>query len=213
MISLPNRKAWPGLLALVALVLVGAGCKDFFTDPKLTSIAITSDQPSVIVGNTAQLQAVGTYDDSSKKDVTGSVTWNSSPTGLVTITPGGVVTGKAAGNPMITAKSGIITSNVLTLVVGTLSSITVTPADTTDSLASATTQQFIATGHFSGGTTLDITGSVTWTASTADATFDAATAGLATLHSVPVTNPITITATSSVATGAVVGQTTLRINP
>lgn len=213
MISLPNRKAWPGLLALVALVVFGIGCKDFFTDPKLTSIAITSDQPSVVIANSVQLQAVGTYDDGNKKDITGSAKWSATPAGLVTIDASGKATGVASGNASITAKSGIITSNSLTLVVGSLTSITVTPADTTVSLASTTSQQFIATGHFSSGTTLDITGSVTWTPSTQDATFDGATPGLATLHSVPVTNPITITATSSAATNSVVGTTTLRINP
>jgi hypothetical protein len=211
MISLPNRKALPALLALVALILVGVGCKNFFVDPKLTSISVTSDQPSVIVTGTAQLQAVGTYDDSSKKDVTGAVKWSATPTGVVTISTSGLVTGVTAGTAMITAKSGIVVSPQITIVVGTLTSITITPANSTIG-QSAGTQQFIATGHYSGGvTTQDITSSVTWSASTTDVTFNTG-AGLATLVSVPTINPIVITAISSVATGSVQGITNLTVN-
>lgn len=214
MISLPNRKAWPALLALVALILLGAGCKDFFTDPKVTSIAVTADQPSVTVGGTDQLQAIATYDDNSKKDVTGSVKWSASPTGVVTINTSGLATGVTAGSATITAKSGIITSSTATIVVGTLTSIDISPANTTISRASSGTQQFTATGHYSPGSfTQDITSSVTFTASTVDITFTSGTPGLGTIVSLPTTNPITITATSSAATGSVQGTTNLTINP
>ncbi|SRR5258706_9598737 len=215
MISLPNRKAWPALLALVALILIGAGCKNFFTDPKLTSIAVTADQSSVAIAGTDQLQAVGTYDDGSKKDITGSVKWTPSPaTGVITVSTGGLVTGVAGGSATVTAKSGIITSSPLTIVVGTLSSITITPAGSTISKSATGTQQFAATGHYSGVTTTqDITNTVTWTASTGDVTFSSSTPGLGTINSVPTANPITITATSNAATGSVVGTTTVTINP
>src|SRR5450432_1168254 len=215
MISLPTRKAWPALLALVALILIGAGCKDFFTDPKLTSIVVTSAQPSVAVAGTVQLQAVGTYDDNIQKDITGSVTWTPTPAaGTVTVSAGGLVTGVAVGSATITAKSGIVVSPPITIVVGTLTSITVTPANASVSAATGS-EQFTATGHFSGGTTttLDITSSVTWTASTTDVNFSSSTAGLATIVSVPTLNPITITATSNAATGSVPGATNLTITP
>jgi hypothetical protein len=212
MISLPTRKAWPGLLALVVFILVGVGCKDFFVDPKLTSIAVNADQSSVIIGGTDQLQAVGTYDDSSTKDLTASVKWTANPTGLLSISSTGLATGAGSGSAIVKATSGTI-SGTTTVVVGSLSSITISPAGSTISKAAIGTQQFTATGHYSDGTTTqDITSAVTWTASTADITFDVATPGLGTIVNSSAT-PITITATSSAATGAVAGTTTITVNP
>jgi hypothetical protein len=196
------------------LVLTIASCKNFFVDPQLTSIALTADQASIAIGATDQLQAVGTFDDNSKKDLTGSVKWTLTPaTGVVSVSPGGLLTGVGNGSATITAKSGIITSSADTIVVGTLTSITITPANSIINKNAISTQQFAAMGHYSGGATQDITSSVTWTASTADVTFSSSAPGLGTIMSVPTTNPIVITATSSVATGSVQGNTNLTINP
>jgi hypothetical protein len=220
MISLPTRKAWPALLALAALILVGAGCKDFFTDPKLTSIAVTPTTSSIALAETTQLSATGTYNDSSTKDITQSVNWavtSSTPTGAATVgnTAGtkGKVTGVLAGTATIQASATGATSGTATVTVGlTLTSITVTPANATFS-QTQTPQQFTATGTFSDGSTQSLTSTVTWTSSnTNDLTFSTTSIGLATFLVSDPTNPVTITATSSAATGSVVGQTTVTIN-
>ena len=166
MFSLPNRKTLPALLALVLLVLAIASCKNFFVDAKLTSLAITAAQPSVTVAQTDQLQAVGTYDDSSTKDLTSSAKWSSSPTGVVTIAPNGLATGGAVGGTAsITAKVGTLTSNTLTVVVGTLTSITLTASPGT-TVAAGSTVTFTATGNYTpGGATNNITSNVTWLSS------------------------------------------------
>jgi Big-like domain-containing protein len=168
MISLPTRKAWPALLALVGFILIGAGCKDFFTDPQLTSIAISPASPTVAVGGTTTLSARGTFDDNNTKDVSSSVTWVSNNTAVATVTGKGVVTGVSNGSTTIqaTASNGITAS--VTVAVGNavvLQTISVTP--TTATVASGLTQQYTATGHNSDGTTADITASATWTSSTA----------------------------------------------
>jgi|SRR5882724_7166445 len=174
MISLPTRKAWPALLALVALILVGAGCKDFFKDPQLTSIAISPAAPTVAIGSATTLSAKGTYDDNSTKDITSSVTWLSNNTAVATVTSKGVVTGVTNGSTTIqaTAANGVTAS--VTIAVGNavvLQTISVTPL--TASVATSGTQQYMATGHNSDGTTSDITASVTWTSSsTTVATID-----------------------------------------
>ena len=217
MISLPNRKAWPALLALVALVLLGAGCKNFFTDPKLTSIAVTPSTASIALPGTTQLHATGTYDDSSTKDLTGSATWSVSSTNPVgvavaTVSKSGLVTAGATGTAVIQAVSGTVTPGSATVTVNlTLTSVTVTPANSTVSKAGTPTVQFTATGHFSDGSTQDLTSSVTWKALNGDATFSTTTPGLATLVNTGVTT--TITATSSAATGSIPGSTQLTINP
>lgn len=220
MFSLPNRKTVPALLALMLLVLTIASCKNFFVDPKLTSIAVNPSSASLAIGGTAPLLATGTYDDSSTKDVTQSVTWTvsvSSPNGAATVgdTKGtkGVVTGVYAGTATVQASAGGATSGSASVIIGlTLTSITVTPAADIISKGSMPTLQYTATGNYSDGkTTQNLTNSVTWTASTGDATFTTANPGLATIVSSNA-NPITITATSSAATGSVVGTTTLQIN-
>src|SRR5882724_1391325 len=93
MITLPNRKALPALLALVGLTMSVAACKDFFVDPKLTSITITPTSQTVVVSKTQQLTATGTYDDSSTKTLSGtSVSWTSSDSTSATVDANGLVT-------------------------------------------------------------------------------------------------------------------------
>lgn len=183
MISLPTRKAWPALMALVVFILVGVGCKDFFVDPKLTSIAVTPSTTTVAVGATTPLIATGTYDDNSTKDVTGSATWSvtvSSPTGAATVTTTGtkgVVKGVFVGTATVQAAVGAITGSSNVTVGPTLTSIAVTPA--TMNVAINGTLQYKATGTYSDTTTKDITTSVTWASSDVNVTIDSA--GLATV--------------------------------
>jgi hypothetical protein len=169
MISLPTRKAWPALLALLVFILVGVGCKDFFVDPKLTSVAVTPSTTTVAVGATTPLTATGTYDDNSTKDLTGSAAWSvttSSPNGAATVSnvaPKGVVTGVFTGTATVQAAIGTISGTSAVTVGPTLTSIVVTP--TTVTVAVNGTQQYLATGHFSDGSTSVITTSVTWATS------------------------------------------------
>ena len=73
----------------------------------------------------------------------------------------------------ISATFGLVSgSTVLTVTSATLQSIAVTPAN--PSIAAGLTQQFTATGTYSDGSHLDLTGSVTWASgTTATATISA----------------------------------------
>ncbi len=84
----------------------------------------------------------------------------------------------------------------------TLLSISVTPA--TPTLASGTTQQFVATGNYSDGSVHDLTGSVTWTSDTPTVA-TISVSGLATAHSVG-------TATIEASSGAIAGATLVTVN-
>src|SRR5262249_27718261 len=53
--------------------------------PVLISIAVTPADSVIYVGSTQQMKATGTYSDNSTKDITGSVTWSTSPAGIVAI--------------------------------------------------------------------------------------------------------------------------------
>ena len=67
------------------------------TAPTLVSITVTPANPSIIAGGTEQFTATGTYTDNSTQNLTASVTWASSNTGVATIVASGANAGKATG--------------------------------------------------------------------------------------------------------------------
>lgn len=69
----------------------------------LQSIKIISKNPYVSTGESMQLTAQAAYSDASIKDVTSSVTWSSSDTGVATIDGSGSAKGVAPGTANITA--------------------------------------------------------------------------------------------------------------
>ncbi len=136
----------------------------------LVSLAVTPNNPGLPLGSTQHFIATGTFSDSTKQDLTASVTWSSSSTNVATISnaagSNGVAVAVATGATTITAASGSISgSTALTITAATLVSIAVTPGN--PSIANGATQMFTATGSFSNNTTQDITASVTWSSGTA----------------------------------------------
>jgi len=136
--------------------------------PTLVSIAVTPASPSIQNGATQQFTATGTYSDTSTKNITSTVTWSSSNTGVATISSGGLATAVGAGTSTIQAKLGSVSgSTVLTVTGGgaaTLQVLVVSPQNPLITDAD-TTQGFTATGHFSDGTTQNLTDTATWTSS------------------------------------------------
>jgi len=74
----------------------------------LVSIAVTPGNPSIANATTVQLTAMGTYSDSSTKDLTPLVIWSSSDNTKATVSATGLVTAVAAGPTTLTATSGLI---------------------------------------------------------------------------------------------------------
>jgi hypothetical protein len=135
------------------------------TPALLTSIDIAPTSPPTIkTGQTYQFTATGHYSDSTTSDITNSVTWQSTNTGIATIGSSGLataVTVNTAGSTTIQASSGLINSgNTPTLSVAVLQTIAVTPGLPNVSVGG--TQQFTATGTYTDSTQQDITASVTW---------------------------------------------------
>jgi uncharacterized protein YjdB len=86
----------------------------------LASISITSTSQSLSSGQTAQFKATGVLQNGNIVDWTDSVTWASSDTSVATIDTSGLATAHsvtATKTTNITATSGSITSNVITLTV------------------------------------------------------------------------------------------------
>lgn len=133
----------------------------------LVSITVTPDPGSQALGGTRQFQAVGTYSDASVLNLTESVVWTTSNAGVATVsnTAGsrGLATTVAVGAATITAtepSSSVADGATFNVTAATLVSIAVTPA--TAEVEVDETQQFVATGTYSDGSAVVITGSVLW---------------------------------------------------
>jgi uncharacterized protein YjdB len=132
------------------------------TSATLVSIAVGPHKAFIPVGLTQQYVAIGTYSDHSTKDITSSVTWNSSNLTVASIDSTGLAVGLGVGSTTINATYSTIQSNEATLTVttATLTSISITP--TTASIPVGLTQQYTAYGTYSNGLIVDITTLVHW---------------------------------------------------
>jgi hypothetical protein len=94
------------------------------TAATLSSITVTPTDPTLgYAGATLQFKATGTYSDQSSRDLTGSVTWSSSSSGVAMIGADGFATAVAAsGSSIIRAQLGTLSgSSTLALRTATVS--------------------------------------------------------------------------------------------
>lgn len=93
-------------------LLMGTGCNGFFVNPTLTGVSINPQNPTLQAsGQSVQLQAIGTYNDGSTKTVTGSCTWTSSDTTVVTVNSSGLVTAATSSQETATVTADCTTSS------------------------------------------------------------------------------------------------------
>lgn len=153
--------------------------------PTLVTIDVTPAVGMVPVGIDLPYSAMGTYSDGTTMDVGSLAAWTTTDPSLATVSSTGVVTGLATGVTMVSASlDGITGMAPLTVTDAILTSIDVTPADTSAPLGR--TPQFSALGHFSDGMAMDITAQATWSSTVPGvATID--TTGLCTTMAVGTT--------------------------
>jgi hypothetical protein len=170
----------------------------------LQSISVTPGGTTLSNGLTLQFTATGTYTDASTRNVTSSVSWTSSKASTATITAAGLATAVSPGTSNIQAASGSISgSTTLTVTAPALVSISVTPANPT--IHTGGTQQFVAVGTYTDGSTKSITTTVAWGSSNA---------AVATISSGALaTGGTPGTATINATLGTIVGTTTLSVQP
>jgi uncharacterized protein YjdB len=149
--------------------------------PALSAIVVEPSNAQIAAGYTQRFVAYGLYTDGSNLNLSSSVAWSTSDPTIATVSTAigqeGVVTGVQAGMFDVRAQSGTIMGSMpANITNAVLTQIDLTP--TTPSIAKGTSQRFIATGHYSDGTTGDVSNQVAWTSgTTATATVD--TTGLA----------------------------------
>src|SRR5579863_5321195 len=135
------------------------------TANSLQNIVVTPAHPAIPLGLPQAFRATGNYLDGTSHDVTALVSWSSGTPSVATISPGGTAATVGVGSSIITATLGTAAGEAtLTVTAALLQSITVIPAS--PKMPSGVNQQFRAIGNYSDGTSLDLTGSVTWNSGT-----------------------------------------------
>jgi uncharacterized protein YjdB len=174
------------------------------TSATLTSIAIAPLSSSAPLGVDVQFRATGTFSDGQSNDVTPSVTWTSSPSGIVSFTSNpGLATTLATGTTTITATRAAVTASTsLTVTAPVLTSIAIDQDGAT--LVAGETLQLTGTATFSDDSTQAVTltgwaSSVPAVASVSDTGFLTAVApGFATISASYTANGQTFTDSTQV---------------
>ncbi|TCK75927.1 Ig-like domain-containing protein [Acidipila rosea] len=82
----------------------------------LTAVKVLPQGLTLYLGSAQQFEAIGSYNDGSTADITGSVSWSSSTPGSASISAAGVASALAAGSTTITASSANMSgSSMLTV--------------------------------------------------------------------------------------------------
>jgi uncharacterized protein YjdB len=176
----------------------------------VTSVVVTAigGSASVSQGATLQLKATATYSDLSTQDVSLSAAWTSADPAKATVDSSGKVTGVLAGGSAvnITATSYGISGSLPVTVTSqavTLQSISFSNVDNYGDWGIGTNQviSIIATGHYSDGSTKDITTECTWSSSDPSVATIVSTTGVATGQAIGADTVVTITATLGLVSG------------
>lgn len=138
------------------------------SDATLNAITITPARMTLAAGTTGELVATGQYSDGTTQDLTAAVSWSAEDQAVAQISSAagsaGLVTGLNKGTTAVSATlAGVTATATLAITDSTLVTIVITPRSAR--LKRGTTQQFVATGSFSDGTTQDLTSAVTWSSS------------------------------------------------
>ena len=204
--------------AVLLLAAIAVGCHGFFVDPVLTSMAVNtlSSTNLVNVGDTVQLQATGTFDDNSHKNLTGTATWSvTSGSDLVSVTAGLVKALKvtpAGSSATVQAaaqsSNGTVVSGTLSITVGQSTSLTLT-----SNPASPISLQSVG-----NGTTVTFTASLNGTDKTTSTTFTSSNSNIISITSGSASGTLggttgTVTITGTDSTDNATGTLQITVNP
>jgi len=172
-------------------------CGAFDGGEKLTRIAIAPENPVIAKGASVGLTAIGNYSNETTHPLPATALWQTSQPSVATINSDGEVTGVSEGAAQLSVSyQGVTASTSVTVGPPDLIGITVTVNQS--SLPVGETEQLMAIGSFTDGTTQNLTQSVTWTSSTSTIA-NVSPAGVAFAAAI---GTVTITATHGTITGS-----------
>ncbi|MDP3157348.1 MAG: Ig-like domain-containing protein [Archangium sp.] len=191
----------PGATTITATQGSFSGTTQLTVTPAvLQQLTLTPPSPSVAAGLGTSLTATGLYSDSSTQNLSASASWSSSDVSIATVSAG-VISTSRSGTVIITATVGAISGQVtLVVTAAVLQQLQVTPQNV--SRPKGLTQQFVAMGVFSDGSTAELTSSVTWASSDPAKVSLSNANGSRGLGSTPAIGAVTVSATLSGITGS-----------
>ncbi|UBO73676.1 beta strand repeat-containing protein [Aeromonas rivuli] len=163
-----------GLTGLVTALLPGTATITATLDGQSTTLLVSVSNAMVIsvsidpvnplaAGTTAQLKATATLSNLTTLDVTAQANWQSSDPSVFTITSTGLATGVVPGSATVTVNvQGIPASQPVTVSNAVLTSLVASSTSSINLLNTVRTITFTATGHYSDGSTQDVTSSAAW---------------------------------------------------
>ena len=123
-----------GAFAALVTLALAASCRGFFVNPTLTGVTV-GPQATLTINQSIQMLATGTYSDGTQKQLNSGVTWSTSDSTAVSISPGGLATGLTIGSSTITGSAGSCSActgtTTVTVALQGVTSVTVTPANQT----------------------------------------------------------------------------------
>lgn len=181
------------------------------TAATVTALAVTPANASLAKGSSRAYTATATFTDRTTQDVTNDANWTSTTTSVATVGNAagskGRVTAVSVGSSTIGASfGGASGSTGVTVTAATLSSIEVTPANS--SVPKGTSRTLTATGVFTDGTTQNLTATATW----ASASPAVATVGNTSADKGKVTGVEKGQAVISATASGVTGSTTVTVS-
>lgn len=135
-------------------------------DATLVSLHLSTDTLDPLpLGLSKKINALGSYSDGSTRNLDDVVHWSSSQTEIAVINDSGYVTGLSIGESLITASlDGIDSSDhLITVTNSILQRISISPViPLTRGLAVGQSARFVAMGHFSDSSIVDLTRLAMW---------------------------------------------------
>ncbi|MBL1277716.1 MAG: Ig-like domain-containing protein [Ectothiorhodospiraceae bacterium] len=123
----------------------GGGSPDNSPDINLSRIEVTPTMPMLANGTSLELTATGIYSDSSRRSLTGEVTWSSSNDSFANVSNNGGVSTLAPGTVTLQASlSGITGSTDLTVTNATLTQLEISPGSAALAMGSSLSISLIA---------------------------------------------------------------------
>jgi uncharacterized protein YjdB len=130
----------------------------------LANLSISPTSLTLAIASAQQLSVTGLYTDNSTEAFDSLVTWESSNSGIASVSNSGEVLAVSAGTVSITASVGAISSSLsVTVSPATLQSIVVSSQNT--QIASGLTSTFSAKGLYSDGSEQNLSNQVVWSVS------------------------------------------------
>lgn len=150
------------LITVFALMGCGGGGGSSTPAVTIDSLSQTAVPRTLVVGETFQLDVIGTYSDASTESLNSQITWNVADNSVLSISNSGLVTALSAGSTSVRASfDGVSVQQ--TISVKALADLSISPNSLT--LAINSSQQLSVTGLYTDNSTEDFSDLVSWSSS------------------------------------------------